>query len=450
MFRKADSSAQRFRASTDFAAVAKAIGQRLSRSAIWHEDRCGWTGDDYTLIDREWKVIHQTVDPYLYSGNAGIALFLSWCGQYFVNEEMQRTALAAIRHSLYRCRLPRVAKAPLGLYDGEVGIALAACSLGRQLHDDGLLHSSRQLVDAICNRITTHGHGEAMDVVSGVAGMLSGLVQVARFTDDPTLHPVCTQLADLLVSRGRETPYGIYWPEQGKEGGADGLCGMAHGASGIAYALLEAWQLLSRNEYAAAAAQGMRYERTWFDRTASNWPDNRGPEGELETGLVHELSFPVYWCHGAAGIGLARLHAYRLTREAVMLAEATAAIHAAGRVVRSFLPRDGQVPHLPREVNMSVCHGLGSIVELFLYASQVLHSGELLRRGRDVGFFAAQVASREQGRWRCGILEGGETPGLMMGLAGIGSVFLQLAEPGRFPLPGLLNLVPLRSPMRLQ
>ena len=103
-----------------------------------------------------------------------------------------------------------------------------------------------------------------------------------------------------LASRG-ET--GWSWDTLGTPGERH-LLGLAHGASGIALALAELGAATGRSDFLAAAKEAVVYERAYFRPAEGNWPDLRsfvqvGPTGEAPSMLA--------WCHGAPGIGLARL-----------------------------------------------------------------------------------------------------------------------------------------------
>lgn len=421
--------------------AAEKIGRRLVQSAVWHNGRCTWTGDDVKLVNDEWQVIHQTVDPYLYSGTAGIAWFLTRCHEETYGEGLRRTAIGAVRQSLYLLEpLHNNTESSLGLYDGLTGIALVAFAVGNRLEEPALITAAQALVKKISNRVEAAQLGNAVDLVSGAAGIITGLLQIAGITNERSLYRVCEKVADQLLEKAHHTSYGIYWHEEGLQRNDIGLCGMAHGISGIAYALMELADATGNELYMKTASQSLLYERSWFHRGESNWPDNRGPDDTKTPAVEQELVYPIYWCHGAAGVGLARLRAYQLTGDPLYLAEATAALHVSSRYAKRILGETRKKRRLASDVNMSVCHGLGSIVELFVYASTVLGNEEFYRRACTIGAFNARFSVREHGKWRCGIQDGGEAPGLMLGLAGIGCTFLQLHNPAEMQPVSLMNL----------
>jgi lantibiotic modifying enzyme len=50
-----------------------------------------------------------------------------------------------------------------------------------------------------------------------------------------------------------------------------------------------------------------------------------------------------------------------------------------------------------------------------------------------IGERGIQEFHNQEAPWPCGVLEGGETPGLMLGLAGIGYFYLRLHDPEGVP-----------------
>jgi lantibiotic modifying enzyme len=82
------------------------------------------------------------------------------------------------------------------------------------------------------------------------------------------------------------------------------LAGLSHGASGIGLALIEIGVALGDETLIDAGAAGFAYEETIFDAATGNWRDLR-PDVPAGPGMAS-------WCHGAPGIGLARLRALQV------------------------------------------------------------------------------------------------------------------------------------------
>ena len=135
------------------------------------------------------------------------------------------------------------------------------------------------------------------------------------------------------------------------------------------------------------------------------------------------------WCHGAPGIALARLRAYELTAAPAHHDEAIVAIATTCRYVEAIAGSDAG--------NYSLCHGLCGNAEVLLHAESILGAGwedskKLAIRVAETGIdgFAERVS------WPCGTA-GGQTPSLLLGLAGIGLFYLRLHDPG---VPSILHI----------
>lgn len=195
----------------------------------------------------------------------------------------------------------------------------------------------------------------------------------------------------------------------------------------MGYALLELGHATDDSEYRRAAEQAFRYERYWFDAAVGNWPDFRE---RLAPGKRRPLSFATYWCHGAPGIALSRLRAYEVLHDERCKDEATAALQTTREKTESTL-RSGIG-------NFSLCHGLTGNAEVLLYGNQVLGkewAGESTL-ALDVSSEGIETYAGRGLPWPCGT-GFGETPNLMLGLAGIGYFYLRLSEP---TVPSVLML----------
>jgi lantibiotic modifying enzyme len=132
---------------------------------------------------------------------------------------------------------------------------------------------------------------------------------------------------------------------------------------------------------------------------------------------VNQFSYMTAWCHGAPGIGLARLRSLPRLDDTDIRLE----IHAA---LKTTLAHGFGGNH-------SLCHGDLGNLELLLQASEILDDPQW---GYQVQRLAAIILeSIGQHSWLCGIPLRVESPGLMTGLAGIGYGLLRLAEPTRVP-----------------
>jgi lantibiotic modifying enzyme len=403
---------------SSFAEAALAIAHRLTDEAQPASTGVHWHGVTVVGTEEDPRLQYGDTGFDLYSGSAGIGLFLCCAARHDDTGHLARISREAIAHAL--SRTPGLLdEGRLGLYDGVMGIVVAALVAGRQLGETGLIAKAEKLALATSQAAGQLGEAAAHDLISGTAGIVIGLLQAHRLTGNPDLHHAALAAARDLAASSSPEPWGRSW--ESNQGGPN-LTGLAHGASGPALALQEAGLAADDPQLTGAATEAMRYERTWYSAAHRNWPDLR----RRATGGDTPPGYPVFWCHGAAGIGMARLRAWELTGDTIALAEASAAIQA----VRDLIIQAGTAMRAQQTVDLSLCHGLAGAAELLVMAAKVLKNEAHLRAARRVG--RLMIEHRDQvGSWPCGILGAGEIPDLFLGLAGIGLTLLRLHEPDR-------------------
>jgi lantibiotic modifying enzyme len=140
----------------------------------------------------------------------------------------------------------------------------------------------------------------------------------------------------------------------------------------------------------------------------------------------------VAWCHGAPGIGMARVDLHRLLpQEPEILAEAETAIRT---TAATLAPAAAQ-----RLGNFSLCHGDGGNADLLIIAADLWDRPELRSQAEAAGDRGIEQFENHGLPWPCGVSGAGETPNLMLGIAGIGYFLLRLYDSGNIPtvlLPG--------------
>ena len=363
---------------SEYLEVADRIGARLCRDALWSGGRCNWTAD---RLDGR-AVVHASLGPHLYEGTAGIALFLRRLAEATGECIFERTAQAALRHAI--STLPAGAS---GLYSGRLGILFAASQMGREIDEAQTLE-------------TAAPDPRRLDVMSGSAGAIVALLGIGRsqaILEDAVRH------GDFLAAAADRGAEGWSW----KTIPAHRNCtGLSHGAAGIGWALLELWRATGEDRFRAAGMEAFRYERSLFHSQKHAWPDFR----------EDPPTYPAYWCHGAVGIGFTRLRAWRILNDEECLAEGRAALALASGAGLA---------------NYSLCHGATGNADFLLYAWQTLGEEGWLRSAEATAAEGIERFDRRRVPWPCGLAECNELPGLMLGLAGIGSFYLRLADPER-------------------
>ena len=407
--------------------TAEEIGRHIARGAVWHGDRCNWVGAqplERLSANFQPGAIYQALGPDLYSGTSGVALFLAEL--YAVTKEplIRRVAQGAIRHALSRVEAVS-STARLGLFSGWTGIALGAARAGFLLDEPELLKQAGEILER-CSK--EERDKREFDLISGRAGAIAALLVLNHMLDDFSLVEFAARLGDELVEIADETAPGHSWQSPNWRNQRN-LTGFSHGTAGAAYALLELFYETGDSKYRDAALSALQYERHWFNQEAGNWPDFR-KDPALTYRRGQPSTFATFWCHGAPGIALSRLRAYEILEEETCKSEAAAALNTTRASIKAALDT--------RSGNFSLCHGLAGNAEVLHQAREILGRGwrEDAELALAVADYGIDRYAKPAVAWPCGT-HVGETPGMMLGLAGIGHFYLRLGQPS---VPSILLL----------
>jgi lantibiotic modifying enzyme len=78
--------------------------------------------------------------------------------------------------------------------------------------------------------------------------------------------------------------------------------------------------------------------------------------------------------------------------------------------------------------NFSLCHGDGGNADLLILAADVLSRPDLRREAENAGTRALDRFEDTRSPWPCGVPGAGESPNLLLGVAGIGYFLLRLYD----------------------
>jgi type 2 lantibiotic biosynthesis protein LanM len=397
-------------------AAARDVADRLAATAIRGQEDVTWIGLE-PVAGESWDIAPLGLD--LYGGIPGIALFLAYAGVVVRDEgytTLARRALnAMVRHGeLLRTELPEI-----GGFEGWGGVLYTMTHLGVLWDDPTVLSQAEEIVAVLADFVD---QDDTFGVVRGAAGAIGSLLTFYHCVPSDKALKAAMTCGDHLVASAQPMERGLGWATP--RFGPKPLAGFAHGAAGIAWALLELAEASGDKRYRVAAQQAIEYERSLYSPEAENWPDLRQPDLSGATTEPESPRFTVAWCHGAAGIGLARLHALNHLNDPKLSQELDVALRTT--VTHGF----GQ--------SHSLCHGDMGNLDLLLQASQVLDDSQWrVQTDR----LASMILDSIQGYgWQCGGPEAVEIPSLMLGLAGIGYELLRLADPDW--VPPVLMLAP--------
>ena len=395
---------------------ARGIADRIARRAVWDGDAARWLGLDFNYnIGRGCM---QALEPNLYSGRAGIALFFAAMYAAGGRDPEHRRLARGAAHSVWQdfwgpamdadSTATTVKECGIGMGAGLAGIAYALLTAARLLNEPGLVEDAIRAGRLISEELIAED--KELDVMSGVAGSILGLLPLWKASGEQLFLDRIAMCGDLLARRQIN--------DNGKTGGwitfaPRPLTGFSHGTAGMALALSRAARATGDSRYLAAAGRAIAYERSAFLPEENNW------SSRAEAGA--ERTPKGAWCYGAPGIGLARIGCLECGGDDAMRGE----IETAVRWVETN--PIGYADH--------VCCGEFGRVEVLIEAGRRFRRPEwedlarrrvaatIARAGADRGFHSM-----------IGPAESLFTPGFFNGLAGIGYQILRLAaNPGELP-----------------
>ena len=280
-----------------FVAQADKIAEELSRYAIRRGPSAAWIGLDWLGDSEVFQLV--CLGPDLYNGVSGIAVFLAAHAAVTGHKSSGELALAGMSHvrkDLSSRNAARVARSlGIGGATGLGSIIYALTVMSKFLHDDGLLADAHVATELFTDELIAAD--KQLDVIGGSAGAILGLLRLYRDTQSSDVLKRATKCGEHLLGQRRVGPEG-HRSWSGLGSGPQGLNGMSHGAAGFSYALASLAAATGRDEFASAASECIAFENSSYDAERNNWPDLR-----IEGGP----SWSCQWCHGAPGIGLARI-----------------------------------------------------------------------------------------------------------------------------------------------
>jgi class II lanthipeptide synthase len=472
--------------------VACEIARATVKAAVWHERRCGWVGAWPEETARGFEVTYKALGPDLWGGTAGIGVFLAELARASDEREAQACAEGALRHAASRAETADQLT-PLGLYGGRGGVALALAYGARLLDEPGLEAAARRIArrpgrdpGGDPGRHPAEG-AEELDLVSGHAGTVVALLALAVVLEEPEYVERAVEHGDALLASAKPDRGGRSWRSPHLAPGEPALAGFSHGAAGVGVALWELAAASGESRFRDTALEAFGYERALYDERVRNWPDLREGVGGANS---EGPTYSTYWCHGAPGIALSRIRALELEARAregsapggvsgrpapgglsggpapsglskgsapgvasgvsppgvasegpagrasgepvevadTLRAEAAVALETTAAWVRAALDAGS--------VGWSLCHGVAG-------------NAEIVEEGRGLcppaWSVVQRVAAHGIDRYRTaesgwpGGVQGGATPSLFLGDAGVGRFYLRLAQP---TLPSLMIVRP--------
>lgn len=379
------------------------IGCQLMKSSIWHQGCCNWQGYSVESLNGIYQPILRTFGPDVYSGTAGIARFLS----ALYSEIKDPILLKTVEGSILQMKASMHEAPNYGFYAGKSGIAATLIKLGRDHDRMDWMEDGIGLLNSIPDASL---QSYEIDIISGASGTIPVLIDGYNAFGMQELLDKAVALGHQLCRTATKNNDVWSWATVPSQ---TNLTGYSHGASGMAVALLQLYEMTAEPLFLEAATGGFNYERKSFDSLQQNWPDFR--DG-VTTSSAKVCSLA--WCHGAPGIALSRLKAKQIKPELVFENEMNVALTTTAKsTLHSLMDHASQS-------NYSLCHGLAGNADVLLECS----GADYYQLAAAVGTAGINKYQDNNLAWPSGLNTGHYAPGLMMGVAGTGYFYLRLYD----------------------
>ncbi|HEY1835588.1 MAG TPA: lanthionine synthetase LanC family protein [Candidatus Saccharimonadales bacterium] len=428
--------------SSDYLQEAIRIGEQLLADCEHDDHGASWTTPALNLDSS----ISWGKEEDLYGGVSGIVLFLIELYRQTGDKKYLKVAKEAMHWVDWYCE-----RHPTNNYafiSGRMGVSFAYLKLHETTNEKKYLTKALRMAKGSPTFLEAP---HVNDFINGFAGTTLALIHLHAATREQWVLDDIQKYVNELLQNARFDGWGLYWDSSHYE--IRPLCGFSHGPSGIGFVFLELGHYFKNPTFYYVAELAFKYEDQYFDRRMGNWPDFRLDlhtsdkvreyEAAYKKGNVDALERPLYtnvWCHGAAGIGMARLRALSLIKNASY--DAT---------VKRVLKKTQH----SSDRSYTLCHGKGGNVDLFIE--------DYLQRKNDTALGAANAAAtqaidqqKQAGKYASGlphaITAGPEDPSLFNGIAGVGYFMLRVANPEAVPslLVPKLNVTAELTPKHLK
>lgn len=399
--------------STVLAAEAARIAATVQQHCTVKDRSAAWIGLDWLGDSEVGQLVALGSD--LYNGSSGIALFLAAYSRYANDPVSRELALKALAATRQQCTQPSAARWARGLgIGGASGLGSVIYALtvtSGLLNDDSLLKDACAASNLFSKELISADI--SFDVIAGSAGGILSLLALYRKTQSSDVLAKAVACGEHLLQQPRKGAIGLRsWVSSSL--GETPLTGFSHGSAGYAHALSSLAKVTQRDDFAQAAQECLAYEKSLYDKKHLNWPDLRAGDDNK--------SFPSQWCHGAIGIGLARIATSKsdIKHFDELLGDINNAIKNA-------------TTNWPQHVDSLCCGTLGSIE--FLAEAGVLLNQPLLCDLSNQRLAQIIMNRNEQGDYKWNAGSTAFNLGLFRGLSGVGYTILRRLDPD---LPNVL------------
>lgn len=334
--------------------IIAALTDRLCTYAIWNQKKS----------EVSWPVLHfassgnyawqiRPMGIYFYDGLSGMLLLTTVMQEKQKSERIERIQ-KALQRQLFRYTdegmedLKNLQSQNTGAYTGESSVVYTYLKLYQLTKEAIYLQYARKHAEIVSKIVPKD---TCADLLGGKAGAAWVFLQMFEQTGEERYVKEAEKSVYSMLPQAVKMECGIGWkPEIGE----NPISGMAHGNAGILMPVLALWELTKKQEYEILAEKIREYEESLYDEKRGNWIDQRKDQEEGED--------TVAWCHGAAGILLARLWCYQRVTDRTWKERLKTDMERAYRKTETYWKRD----------SWSLCHGTGGNLWIMDIADRVL------------------------------------------------------------------------------
>jgi len=352
----------------------------------------------------------------LFNGSAGIINFFLSLYQYHPDPRYLALSVSAADRLLQHQDV--LTPKYYTFYGGAVGILYLCVQLYKVTGDNIYIKTAVRLEKAYRQDLF---NSMSNDLLSGRSGNLLAICHLYASCKNNELLETIHTLIRQLISNTCIAQTGFRWDLY--KNSFDSLTGFSHGASGIAFVLMEVGKYFDAPGLHYLAEQALSYEMSYFDQETENWMDLRVGTDRMKT--IHQqfdkqlLQWPLTafqpsmsgissWAHGAAGCGISRLSAFKNTGNSKYAEQAQDAM----KYSWSYFTRQ-------QHIDYSLCSGYGGIAVLFQQGAIILQEPSLHEKSCAIAIAAIEYY-KIQHNYNSKLQQRITDPGLFSGLAGVG------------------------------
>lgn len=334
--------------------IIAALTDRLCTYAVWNQKRSAvsWPVLRFASSGNyAWQI--RPMGVYFYDGLSGMLLLTTVMQEKQKSERIAKIQKALMRQSFRYTDeglgdLGNLQSGNTGAYTGEGSIVYTYLKLYQLTKESIYLQYARKHAEIVSQIVPKD---TCTDLLGGKAGAAWVFLQMFEQTGEERYVKEAEKSVYSILPQAVKMECGIGWkPEIGE----NPISGMAHGNAGILMPVLALWELTKKQEYEVLAEKIWEYEESLYREERGNWID-RGKDKE-------EGEDTVAWCHGAAGILLARLWCYQRVTDRTWKERLKNDIERAYRKTETHWKRD----------SWSLCHGTGGNLWILDKADQIL------------------------------------------------------------------------------